>query len=146
MNMEFLLFLIPFRKIQVKFFQLYLSRCLAMCVGIILPRDQPELEKHFVEVLNNYAIVKTSNIATTELSQEEQARLSEKIAAFSMKSKLTFTPFALLGWAQGHSRLCLSKPMVGPLSLGGLLPPIPFSIPIRHFIEKYFFRCFQTLE
>jgi predicted GIY-YIG superfamily endonuclease len=59
------------------------------------------------------------NIASTELSQEEQARLSKEIAAFSMKNKPTFTSFTLLGWAQGHlahSGLCLSKPIVGPFA------------------------------
>uniref|UniRef100_A0A914DYM3 Inheritance of peroxisomes protein 1 n=1 Tax=Acrobeloides nanus TaxID=290746 RepID=A0A914DYM3_9BILA len=60
-----------------------------MCVGIILPRDQPKMEKEFVEVLKKFTEVRTSDLARKSLSVEEQARLSSRIANFLIKSGQT---------------------------------------------------------
>jgi hypothetical protein len=59
-----------------------------MCVGIILPRDQPKMEKEFVEVLKKFTEVRTSDLARKSLSVEEQARLSSRIANFLIKSEI----------------------------------------------------------
>lgn len=65
----------------MRFCILYKVNLLDMCVGIILPRDQLEVEKKFVEVLKKYSVVRTSDIEKS-LTPEEKIGLSKKIAIF----------------------------------------------------------------
>lgn len=73
---------------------------LDMCVGIILPRDQPEIEKKFVDVLKKYTEVRTSDQASKSLTPEEQARLSKRIAAFLLKSTFLIALFIFLPYTR----------------------------------------------
>lgn len=57
-----------------------------MFVGIILPRDlDPKLEEEFIYVLNQFSVVKCSEIVHG-MSAEQRKRTSERMAQFLVKS------------------------------------------------------------
>lgn len=67
-----------------------------MFVGIILPRDLEErLEKEFLHVLNQFAVVKFSEIVD-KMSAEQRKRTSERMADFLIKSFFYFFIFELI--------------------------------------------------